>query len=227
MATKTNTRTWGTQAAETAAQILARLLRTPVSKSVASSKAKKRKKAHAAPKRHKLPPKPSMHIPVWVAPVRETMPDGPTAAQLRLRAEVAASLPREIALEVVLQELERGGYGGVALRGTGRSAVSLAESAGLSLERTEILLRFLRNRGLAFYGPTAFSPTARSWVPLRGLDDSPYTFNVGDTDERVLPERLDFVGAVIEERKRERQQRVLDRKNGLILKRAQTRKVTA
>lgn len=235
MATKTN-KTLGTRAAETAAEILARLLRSPNSGSRAAKKTKQRldrAKAQQAPKRYKFPPKkskspkPTVHVPVWVKSVRETMPDGPTKTMLNLRAEIAASLPRETALEVVLQELERGGYGGVALRDTGRSASSIAEAACFDTARTETLLRLLRNRGLAMYGPTEFSPGVRNWVPVRGLEESPYTFNVGDSDERVLPERIDFVGAAIEERKREKRRLELNRKNGIFLKRGRPRKDAA
>ena len=105
--------------------------------------------------------------------------------------------------EMVLQELERGGYGGVELRHTGRSTANLAEAAGIPVAVAERALMLLKARWLARYGKTEYQPDVLLWTPVRELEASPYTFNTSDVPGVYEPpERLDFKAAVLEERAR-------------------------
>ncbi len=105
--------------------------------------------------------------------------------------------------EMVLQELERGGYGGVELRGTGRTAANLADAAGIPVAVAGKALMLLSARWLAHYGRTDYQPDVLLWAPVRDLEASPYTFNTSDVPGVYEPpERLDFKAAVLEERAR-------------------------
>lgn len=117
--------------------------------------------------------------------------------------------------EMVLQELERGGYGGVELRGTGRTAANLADAAGIPVAVAGKALMLLSARWLARYGRTDYQPDVLLWAPVRDLEASPYTFNTSDVPGVYEPpERIDFRAAVIEERGRISE----ERKQALITK---------
>lgn len=165
---------------ETPAQILARLLSRPTPKAKASTKT-----AGQARK----------SVPV-LEPARVfkgglvRVPDVPDKISVAL------------ACEMVLQELERGGYGGIELRDTGRTVADLAAAASLPVPVAFLALRELQSKNLARFQPTRYRPSVQSWVPVRAVEDSPYTFNTNERGTYEPPERLDFFQALRDEKAR-------------------------
>lgn len=105
--------------------------------------------------------------------------------------------------EMVLQELERGGYGGIELRGVSRTAADLADAAGVPVALADRALMLLSLRWLARYRRTEESSEVLLWAPVRELEASPYTFNTsGVLGAYEPPERIDFKAALFEERER-------------------------